>query len=84
MSLVQLSYYDIYELDNMGFYEIDEKIINELNIFIKFGVSESNICRILSKYAEENGNSREEACCRFIEKNYERAKFSAEFKSSLR
>lgn len=81
MSLIKIDYYDGYDIDSMELYDIDEKVINELNKFVDFGICENMIYKTLSEYiANSKTISREDACCYFIEKNGKRVEFSSENK----
>lgn len=81
MSLIKINYYDGYDIDSMGLYDIDKKVISELNKFIDSGICEDTIYKTLSEYISESQTiSREDASCYFIEKNGQKIEFSSENK----
>jgi len=81
MSLIKINYYDGYDIDSMELYDIDEKVISELNKFIDLGKCENSIYKTLLDYISNSETiSREDACCYFIERNAKKIEFSAENK----
>jgi len=87
MSLIKINYYDGYDIDSMELYDIDEKVIVELNKFVDSGTCENSIYKTLLEYISDSKTiSREDACCYFIEKNGKKVEFSAEnrFQTNLK